>query len=45
MSLVTGFAVAVAIVVLSASALTALGIYLRFRDAREQEQPDRLRHG
>ncbi len=41
MSLVTGFALGLGIVVLSAAALTALGIYLRYRDAREQERTER----
>ena len=45
MSLVTGFVVALAIVVLSASAITAVGVYLRYRDSREQQSPEQSRHG
>jgi hypothetical protein len=45
MSLVTGFAVGVVIMLLSASAITAFGVYLRYRDSREQEPPERLHHG
>ncbi|HEX4598651.1 MAG TPA: hypothetical protein VH278_12735 [Burkholderiaceae bacterium] len=45
MSLVTGLALALGIVMLSATALTAFGIFLRNRDAREQERQGRLSHG
>ena len=45
MSLVTGFVVALAIVVLSASAITAFGVYLRYRDSGEQQPPEQSRHG
>ena len=38
MSLVTGFVLALGIVVLSAAAMTAFGVYLRNRDTREQER-------
>ena len=45
MSVVTGFALGLGIVVLSAGALTAFGIYLRYRDAREQERAERSTQG
>ena len=41
MSLVTGYVVGVVILLVGSAAITAFGIYLRVRDAREQEQKDR----